>query len=517
MKISILIVASFSFLVILFVGCSATVDRSIMFKDVDSNVKNGSYQQAITNLHSKERSLYGSKDSVLYYLDLGMITSHSPQNMDSNSNLYLSLAEKHIEEEYTRSLSSYAVSMLANDNALTYAGENYENIYLNIFKALNYIDLKLYDDAFVEIRRINDKLNQLSDKYATEEKELNKLKNKNSNQEDRNVQEKPSADDNQGNGRTVSAKPSANESTENEGIVSRKPETEDHGLSNHKESVLGKSRFHNSCLGRYLSMLLYRAENKFDDARIDCDKIKEGWASQSNIYNFPMPLLDYTNDTSSNTKINVLSFIGGAPQKHQDMYSIKTFSNTLTVFHQEGTESIKSLVYPWPGIKAGLSFKFAIPFMDNPTTKVDRIEVDIDSVNAGELHLIEKLGAIAVETFNERKPLIELKAVTRTVLKGLANEELNQELDKKTGGGYTGQLTRLFSGALVDLTESADTRCARYIPSYALVGEFTTKPGLHNVALKYYSRSGKLLFTDNFNQNVASKDGLNLLHSVYLD
>ncbi len=36
---------------------------------------------------------------------------------------------------------------------------------LNYYKALNYINLGRYDEALVECRRINIKLNQLNDKY----------------------------------------------------------------------------------------------------------------------------------------------------------------------------------------------------------------------------------------------------------------------------------------------------------------------------------------------------------------
>ena len=142
------------------------------------------------------------------------------------------------DELYTKSLGRGAASMLLNDNILEYSGEDYEDVYLNVFKALNYVELDEFDDAFVEIRKINEKLSLLEQKYRKMAKQYNTSKDKKKNFES------------------------------------------------------GTNKFHNSALGRYLSMLLYRAEGKMDDARIDKEKIDEAWQLQSHIYNFSKPSLN---------------------------------------------------------------------------------------------------------------------------------------------------------------------------------------------------------------------------------
>ncbi len=135
------------------------------------------------------------------------------------SNTLLTKAEKAFDELYTKSIGRGAASMLLNDNVLEYSGEDYEDVYLNVFKALNYVELDKFDDAFVEIRKINEKLSLLEQKHKKMAKQFNKSKDKK------------------------------------------------------KSFETGKNKFHNSALGRYLSMLLYRAEGKMDDARIDKEKI----------------------------------------------------------------------------------------------------------------------------------------------------------------------------------------------------------------------------------------------------
>ena len=90
------------------------------------------------------------------------------------SNIHLTQAEDAIEELFTKSISKATASMLLNDNTFAYAGEDYEDIYVNIFKALNYINLNKPESAFVEIRKVNIKLNLLEDKYKKYAEELNK-------------------------------------------------------------------------------------------------------------------------------------------------------------------------------------------------------------------------------------------------------------------------------------------------------------------------------------------------------
>jgi hypothetical protein len=110
----------------------------------------GAYDQAALIIEAAKEEQYKEKDRVLYFLDLGMLYHWSGEYELSNQ--MLSAAESAIEELFTKSVSKALTSGVLNDNALDYSGEDYEDIYLNVFKALNYIALDDEESALVEIR-----------------------------------------------------------------------------------------------------------------------------------------------------------------------------------------------------------------------------------------------------------------------------------------------------------------------------------------------------------------------------
>ncbi|MBC8414739.1 hypothetical protein H8E50_13880, partial [bacterium] len=195
-----------------FSGC-ATTSRNTLFREVDQAYESGNYTIAQAYIESNKEKLYREKDKVLYHLETGMLDFYSSEY--SESNRHLDQAELLIEEYFTKSISQAASSLLINDLQLDYRGEDFEDIYLNIFKALNYLSLNDSDAAFVEVRRISNKLNLLEDKYA-------KLAQ------------------------------AYTQSDKNQGVIIKS----------------GPSRFYNSALARYLSLLMYRAEGNYDGVRI---------------------------------------------------------------------------------------------------------------------------------------------------------------------------------------------------------------------------------------------------------
>ena len=48
---------------------------------------------------------------------------------------------------------------------MVYAGEDHELVLMHYFKALNFLRMNQFDEALVECRRINNKLNLLNDRY----------------------------------------------------------------------------------------------------------------------------------------------------------------------------------------------------------------------------------------------------------------------------------------------------------------------------------------------------------------
>ena len=145
-------------ILICFASC-VSADRAVY----DAYLVSGDYEGARKRLEADKKSLYAGTDAVLYNLDSGML-AHFAGDYDA-SNERLSEAEKLMEYYYAKSVVQTVGSFILNDSLVDYAGEDYEDIYTNLFMALNYIQLRKIDDAFVEIRRFDNKLKLLSAKY----------------------------------------------------------------------------------------------------------------------------------------------------------------------------------------------------------------------------------------------------------------------------------------------------------------------------------------------------------------
>ena len=150
------IFSCFLCLVILFtIGCASTRTSKKHFIGINEKLISRDYAGTLKQIESAKGKFYTEKERALYYVDAGMLNHY--QGNYEESNTLLSKAEKDFDELYTKSLSRAAASMLLNDNILAYSGEDYENIYINVFMALNYIEMDDFDGAFVEIRKINNK------------------------------------------------------------------------------------------------------------------------------------------------------------------------------------------------------------------------------------------------------------------------------------------------------------------------------------------------------------------------
>ena len=249
----------------LFLASCASVAH---YDAIDSEVSTGNYPGAYAKVQAS-KDKYRDIDYVLYKLDAGLL-AHYAGNWSDSSKL-LGDAERGIEAAFTKSVTREASSYLVNDNTKEYSGDDYEDVYLNVFNALNYYHRGSIEDALVEVRRVDNKLKFIATKY-------------------------------------------------------------NRAISNAQRASLEKSpgipydpgqatvKFTNSALARYLSMLLYRSEGKADDARIDRDKVKLAFADQPSVYTFPLPtsLDDELSVPRGKARLNVMCFYGPAPIKTEN-------------------------------------------------------------------------------------------------------------------------------------------------------------------------------------------------------
>ncbi|SPP65991.1 conserved hypothetical protein [Nitrospira lenta] len=142
---------------LLLTACGPSVNRYLL---IEQSLAAGDAKQADAIVQQAEKS-YGEKNRLLYDMDRGMTLQLAGEYPQSSA--VLEQAEEEVERLYTRTVRSEAAAFLINDNVLPYEGDAYEHVMINVVKALNYAAQGQFQDALVEARRIDHRLNVLTD------------------------------------------------------------------------------------------------------------------------------------------------------------------------------------------------------------------------------------------------------------------------------------------------------------------------------------------------------------------
>jgi hypothetical protein len=143
---------------IVFQGCSGPMAH---YAAVERSLLAGQPAKAIQIMQAAKEE-YGTKDRLLFLMDQGMVLHLAGQY--AQSNIVLEEAHFLIEDLYTKRLRDEASALLVNEARQPYEGAPHEHVMVNVVKALNYAALQQWDEALVEARRIDHRLNVLSDK-----------------------------------------------------------------------------------------------------------------------------------------------------------------------------------------------------------------------------------------------------------------------------------------------------------------------------------------------------------------
>jgi len=143
---------------VLLAGCGPSVNRYLLI-EASLRAHDPKGADAIVQRSEKE---YGEKSRLLYGMDRGMTLQLAGDYQQSNA--ILEQAEEELDRLYTRKIRTETLAFTTNDTALPYEGDPYEQVLINVLKALNYAVLGQWQDALVEARRIDHRLNVLSDR-----------------------------------------------------------------------------------------------------------------------------------------------------------------------------------------------------------------------------------------------------------------------------------------------------------------------------------------------------------------
>lgn len=143
---------------VLLAGCGPSVNHYLL---IEQSLFAGDPKRAVAIVEQTEKE-YGTKGRLLYAMDRGMVLQLAGDYQQSSA--ALERAEEEVERLYTRTIRSETAAFLTNDNALPYEGDAYEHVMINVIKAINYAVQGQLQGALVEARRIDHRLNVLSDR-----------------------------------------------------------------------------------------------------------------------------------------------------------------------------------------------------------------------------------------------------------------------------------------------------------------------------------------------------------------
>lgn len=128
--------------------------------------ENGDLNNALHTLRKDSRQAEG-KNRFIYFANEGLLNSILGNYEESNEAFEKAFI---FGEDYRVNYASEAVSYLTNPNFSPYRGENHEHLMVLYFKAINFLKLGKPQEALIECRRLNIRLNRLNDRYRSEDK-----------------------------------------------------------------------------------------------------------------------------------------------------------------------------------------------------------------------------------------------------------------------------------------------------------------------------------------------------------
>ena len=144
-------------------SCATYYQSNFAFNE---EFEKGDLDKALSTLRSHPSEAAG-KRQFLFDVNNGLILSLMGKYQESNE--YFEKAYIY-GEDYRINYLNEAATYLTNPNFASYKGEDHEHLMLLYFKALNYMKMNNTDDALVECRRLNIRLQQLTDRYSSENK-----------------------------------------------------------------------------------------------------------------------------------------------------------------------------------------------------------------------------------------------------------------------------------------------------------------------------------------------------------
>ena len=443
-------------LLALLAGCAGAGDH---YLQVEHSLRQGDPERADHIIESAEPQ-YGAKSRLLYRMDRGM-TLHLAGKYES-SNMVLEQADQDVEALYTRRIRTETKAFLINDTELPYEGDPYEQVMINVIKALNYAAGGNWNEALVEARRIDNRLNLLTDRTGA------------------------------------------------------KDGYRDDGFARYLCGVLYEATgdVNNAFIAYRNAYEAYRRAQSWAKTSIppslpaDLLRTTEAlhFTEEHEEYRraFPKAAWKPMSETQSLAQLVVVSYNGRAPYKEDLFIDLPVSMEALNLVLLN-----RGLNRPRQGRQAraadsalyGLSgnvVRVALPRLVPQKTSIAYSEVSLTGTETpftARTELVDNLTAIAEKTLADRFTAISLKAVARAAVKNALAEGAGYGTRAALGsdnnaGPWIGLLVTILGRMFATYTEEADKRSWRTLPDEIHMTRLWVPPGIYQVKVRPVSRSG---------------------------
>lgn len=439
------------FFVFLLIGCASTkVDL-----EAEKFFSEGNYSACASVI---QKSISKKNPPIDKALDVAILNHYSKNYLQSSKDF--NQTDRQIEDAYTKSISKTAGAASLNENISDYTGNVYEYLLLNAFNSLNYYNMGEFDEALVEIRKIENKQKEYISKYG--ELAL----------QDLDVDTEALAD---------SAKTINVNMREVYRSVPRKPTEED--------------IYKDSAFAHYLAALMY-IQDKSGTPELhvrEYEAINRGVKCAS--------LRDDLKIPSGMGRLDFVSLAGKIIcRKEGTVYFPSFAANGTPVFLTSVT--IAGVTIP------AFRLKYVYPYVEadkngniiKPEDSISSIKVTLSDGSSVRLGLIELFDEAVQKDVALRARRDFTRSIFRSTTKKATAVAAAATAIRVTPEKFRAITEIAVTKSLdaVDLAESADIRQCRYFPSFAAGGGFTLKPGSYSATVEYFDTNGNLVGTEAF-------------------
>lgn len=437
-------------------ACGPSVNRYAL---IDESLRAGDAQRADAIVEGAQKE-YGEKSQVLYRMDRGMTLHLAGRYEDSTA--VLEKADQEVEQLYTRRISTATKAFLYNDTALPYEGAAHEQVMLNVLKALNYALAGNLNDALVEARRADHRLNVLADQAG----------------------DKPDVYRDDAFARYLSGVLFEAAGELNDAFIAYR-KAFDAYVASHAWARTPTPPMLRADLLRITDALHLAEEHaQYRQAFPDI-----AWQPEA--------------DASSRAQIVVVGYHGRAPRK-QDQFidlpiSLEALRLVLLTKYAVGPNSntrearaAESALYGLNGHVVRVALPRLIP--QKTAVAYDRISVTgQDTAMTTQTELVHDVSALAAKQFADQFSGIAVKAVARAAIKYAAAEGVRRGA-QAAAGRDAGPLVGLIVGGLAKMlaisTEEADTRSWRTLPDEIQIARLRVPAGTYEVRIRPIGKHG---------------------------